>query len=394
LRGHFITGVIASCAAAALVSSSGVSAASPAPHRAEAERPVLVGFAKLSAETFVPGSEPSGSLLGTAPINGVQPPFAGQPVQGLSGVVRNADGSYLALADNGYGRKDNSADFLLRIHRIEPDFPTGRLRVRGGITLSDPHGYTHFPLTRSDRVLTGADFDPESIVRAPDGTYWIGDEFGPYVLHFDRAGRMLRKPVPVPGVKSPGSPELQPDEQPNLGGSKGLESLAISRDGERLYPLLEGTVTGDTPGDLRVYEFDRRRAAFTERRWTYRMDSPQLSVADFVTVDGTRFLAIERDNLRGDAAVVKKIHLVDLADRDQNGVSDKREVVDLLNIANPRQLGTPGTTFRFPFFTIEALTIFDARTIGVLNDNNFPFDATRAPDRADDTEFIKVRLKG
>lgn len=33
--------------------------------------PTLTGFASLPAATFVPGSEPSGSLLGTAPINGV-----------------------------------------------------------------------------------------------------------------------------------------------------------------------------------------------------------------------------------------------------------------------------------------------------------------------------------
>jgi hypothetical protein len=374
-------------AAIGLGATSAASSESRAP-----DRPTLVGFAELPAETFIPGSEPSGAALGTEPINGVQPPFAHQPVQGLSGVVRNADGSYLALSDNGYGRKNNSADFLLRINRIKPDFSGGGVRVCGGITLTDPHGFAHFPLTRADRVLTGADFDPESIVRAPDNTFWIGEEFGPYLLHFDRAGRLMQKPIPVPGVKSPGSPELQPGEQPNLGGSKGLESLAISRDGTTLYPLLEGTVTGDTAGDLRVYEFDRRRAAFTERRWTYRMETAALSVADLVTVGRDRFLTIERDQLSGDAAAIKKVYLVDLADRDQDGAADKTEVVDLLNIANPHELGTPGTTFRFPFFTIEALTVFDDRTIGVLNDNNFPFDAARVAGRADDNEFIKVRL--
>src|SRR5690348_12807381 len=49
----------------------------------------LTNFAALPALSFVPGSEPSGSLLGTAPVNGVTPPFADQPVQGFSGVQRN-----------------------------------------------------------------------------------------------------------------------------------------------------------------------------------------------------------------------------------------------------------------------------------------------------------------
>ena len=155
----------------------------------------LTNFASLAAETFVPGSEPSGAALGTTPINGVPVPFADQPVQGFSGVLRNIDGSYDVLSDNGYGTKANSADFNLRINRIAPDFRTGTVDVVGGITLTDPNGHIKTPLTRADRVLTGADLDVESFTRGSDGTYWMGDEFGPYLLHFDRAGRLLAAPV-------------------------------------------------------------------------------------------------------------------------------------------------------------------------------------------------------
>ncbi|WP_433464330.1 esterase-like activity of phytase family protein [Spirillospora sp. CA-128828] len=395
MRNSVLVGAVAACAVAALAGAGGtssVAALSGSDERIGPERPTLVGWARLPAETYAAGTEPSGSALGTEPVNGVKVPFAHQPIQGFSGIVKNEDGSFSAISDNGYGKKNNSADFLLRIHRIKPDFKRGLVRVLGGISLSDPKGLLHFPLTRADRKLTGADLDPESIVRAPDGTYWIGDEFGPYLLHFDRAGRLLQRPIPVPGVKSPNSPDLQPGEEPDIGDSKGLENLAISPDGRTLYPMLEGTVTGDTPQDLRIYEFDRRRATFTGRRWTYHMDAPKLSVADLTAIGPNRFLAIERDNLKGDAAALKKVYKVDLDDRDQDGRVDKTEAVDLLNIANPRELGTPGKTFEFPFFTIEAVTVLDDRTIGVLNDNNFPSDATRVPNRPDDDEFIAVRL--
>src|SRR5918999_5866223 len=103
-------------------------------------RASLTGFAALPATTFVPASEPSGSLLGTAPINGITPPFADQPVQGFSGVLRNPDGSYDTLSDNGYGNQANSADFVLRIHRIVPEFGSGTVDVVGGINLTDPAG--------------------------------------------------------------------------------------------------------------------------------------------------------------------------------------------------------------------------------------------------------------
>ena len=113
----------------------------------------LLRFAQLPARSFVSGSEPSGALLGTAPINGITPPFADQPVQGFSGVLRNSDGTFDVLSDNGYGAKNNSADFILRIQRIAPDFDQGTVDVVGGINLTDPDGKVPFALTRPDRVL-------------------------------------------------------------------------------------------------------------------------------------------------------------------------------------------------------------------------------------------------
>ena len=359
-----------------------------APASAAPAGPVLTSFASLPALTFVPGSEPSGAALGTAPVNGIAAPWADQPVQGFSGVLPNRDGSYHVLSDNGFGNKANSGDFLLRIHQIVPVPSTGAVDVIGGLNLTDPYAKVPFPLTRPDRVLTGSDFDVESIVRAADGSYFIGDEFGPWLLHFDRAGRLLTAPVPLPDVRAPENPA----GSPNLGGSKGFEGMAYSPDKRFLYPLLEGTVTGDTAGDLRMYEYDIARAAYTGKRWTYRLDSAANAIGDAIGVDANRFLIIERDSNQGDAAALKRIYLADRRDRNSDGVMDKTLVVDLLNIANPRRLGGFGKVFRFPFVTIEDVALLDGRTLAVLNDNNFPGSAGRTPGVADNNEFITVRL--
>ncbi|MFI7128602.1 esterase-like activity of phytase family protein [Nonomuraea sp. NPDC050153] len=356
-----------------------------------AGRATLTGFASLPAQTFVPGSEPSGSQIGTAPINGVTPPFSGQPIQGFSGIVRRGDGTFEVLSDNGYGGKANSADFLLRVHRVKPDFRAGTVNVLGGFNLSDSDGRVSWPLTRADRRLTGADFDVESIVRADDGTYWIGDEFGPFLLHFSARGTLLEAPIELPGVKAPENPTLN-GATPNLAGSKGFEGMARSADGRRLYPLLEGTVNGDPAGTLRLNEFDVRRRAYTGKRWTYRLDSPANAIGDAISVDENRFLIIERDNNQGDAAALKRVYLADRRDRDHDGAMDKTLAADLLNLANPKGLGGFGETFRFPFQTIEDVVILDDRTIGILNDNNFPFSSGRTPGRPDNDEFITVRL--
>jgi hypothetical protein len=94
--------------------------------------PTLTGFASLPAAAFVPGSEPSGSLV-TGNTNGFPAPFADQPVQGFSGIVNNGDGTFDVLSDNGYGNQANSGDFLLRVQRLAPAFADNQVDVLGGV---------------------------------------------------------------------------------------------------------------------------------------------------------------------------------------------------------------------------------------------------------------------
>ena len=348
----------------------------------------LTGWAALPAATFVSASDPSGALLGGTPSNGITPPFDDQPIQGFSGIVKNSDGTFDVISDNGYGNKANSGDFVLRIHHLGPDYGTKTVDVLGGINLTDPSSFVSWPLTRKDRVLTGSDFDIESIQRAKDGTYWLGDEFGPYLLHFDRAGRLLQAPISLPGVRAPENPE----GNPTTVSSKGFEGLAQSPDGRFLYGLLEGTVAGDPAGALRLNEFDVNRKQYTGKVYTYQLDDPANAIGDAIAVDADRFLVIERDNGQGATAKFKKIFLADRRDRNHDGKMDKTVVADLMNIADPRHLGGPADVFTFPFTTIEDVVILDDRTLGVVNDNNFPFSSGRTPGLPDNNEFIKIRL--
>ena len=166
---------------------------------------ILKGFASLPADTFADGPQSGKTITGNT--NGKTVPFASQPVQGFSGVQLGKDNSFWFLADNGYGAKSNSADFLLRIYRLDPSFRgyeangDGSVKVQSFIQLSDPNKKVPFKIvneTTTDRVLTGADFDVEAFVFGSDGTIWIGDEFGPYVLHFDATGKLLDAPIATP----------------------------------------------------------------------------------------------------------------------------------------------------------------------------------------------------
>ena len=295
------------------------------------------------------------------------------------------------MSDNGYGAKDNSADFLLRVHRIRPDFPAGTIAMVGGFDLSDPDGHVPFALTRPDRRFTGADFDVESFQRLDDGTFWFGEEFGPFLLHTDAAGRVLEPPVPLPGVSSPQDPTAQVLPA-NLGRSKGFEGMALGHDGRHLYPLLEGRLAGDPDQDLRMYQFNPHQGRYTNKQWRLRMEHRANAIGDLIAVDQHRFIVIERDGGQGAAARFKALFLLDKRDKDRDGYVDKTLLVNLMAVPDPRGIGGDGAFFRFPFVTIEDVVIVDDQTLAVLNDNNFPFSAGRTPGVPDDNEMILVRL--
>jgi hypothetical protein len=372
----------------------------------------LERFASLPADTFAPGPT-SGQFI--APTNGRVPPFVDrQPVQGISSVLRTGGGDYLVMSDNGFGAKENSPDYVLRVYRISPDFRTklggsGSIGVRGFFTLRDPQRRIPFPLVadaefypnstiqvdasiRERRLLTGGDFDIESFREAPDGTYWFGDEFGPFLIHTDASGRVLEAPYSLPGVKSPQNPLLG-GETPNLPRSRGFEGMAITPDGRTLYPMLEGALTTDLDQRrLIINEFSLRSRRYTGRQWFYRLESDAHAIGDFTAIDTKRFLVIERDNLEGAAAMFKKIYVVELDEVEDSGFLVKREVADLLQIRDPANVGGQGPTFRFPFQTIESVIPLDAARLGVLDDNNYPFSNGRVPGQPDPNEFIVIRL--
>lgn len=180
-------------------------------------------------------------------------------------------------------------------------------------------------------------------------------------------------------VRSPQNPDvLSGDAFANLGSSKGFEGGAINASKTKLYFLLEGTVQGDTPGALRINEFDLASHKYSNQLRYYRLDNPSNSIGDLAVINDNEYLVIERDNNQGTAAKFKRIYKIDLSKTDSNGYVAKEEVADLLNIKDPNDLNGDGkTTFDFPFQTIENVLVVDKNTILVANDNNYPFSTGR-----------------
>ncbi|MEW9899842.1 esterase-like activity of phytase family protein [Chitinivorax sp. PXF-14] len=185
------------------------------------DTPILAGRAVLPAATFADGPVSGQYLSGN--LNGQSAPFAKQPVQGFSAVLRNPDGSYLVMPDNGYGSIENSADFNLRVYTVASNPKTrntgdGSVKVNSFIELKDPNKQIPFTIVNqftTDRVLTGADFDIESMQRAPDGSLWFGDEFGPFLIHTDAKGVLLEAPIALPDFENTGKDIRSPQNPYN-----------------------------------------------------------------------------------------------------------------------------------------------------------------------------------
>jgi len=377
--------------------------------------------------------------LGTVPgkdgarVTNLKLPFDGQPIQGFSGIKTMADGTFWTLSDNGFGSKSNSSDAMLFLHQVKFDWANGKVEVVKNLFLSDPDKKAPFPIVlegAEQRYLTGADFDIESIQPVADG-FWIGEEFGPYILKFDTEGKLtdvVSTVVNGKPVLSPDNPTLSVPANPaakmpafNLKRSGGFEGLAMSKDGSKLYGLLEGplfqddgkveTVDGRTA--IRIIEFDTAAKGWTGRSWLYPLEEKGIAIGDFNMLDDSTALVIERDNGTGTKdkacadpkqpkpdcfeapAELKRIYKIEFNDANAGKAVRKIGYIDLLDIKDPdnkKKAGTKDGVYDMPFVTIENVDRVDATHIVVGNDNNLPFSAGRAVDKADDNEFSLLEV--
>lgn len=380
--------------------------------------PVLTGLAIMPAETFAEGP-PSGGYLRDGVRTGT-PAFRSQPIQGFSSIWPDTGEWFWALADNGYGTKQNSPDFLLRIYRVRPLFNEKRVEVDSRfVALRDPDRRVPFHVVNEDtteRLLTGADFDPESMVRMEDGSFWIGDEFGPFLLHVAEDGRVLDPPYEAPGVRSPDNPFAPPPDAGQMspatvGRSRGFEGLAWFPTRRTLVAMLEGGLASDDGKITRLLEFDPVAKRFTGVQWPLPFEQVGDSFTELVGVrrfmeapddESYVFLTIERDATQGEDARFKRVLHFAIMDRHHDPGGKVMRVVrqhpsygdwslDLLGISDPDHLGSASGTFTFPFITTEALWPMQDGSLVIVNDNNYPAKGGRSADENDHTEFIRVK---
>ena len=421
---------------------------------------VLAGHAALPTSTSVAAPKDAGPLFATAgkftaasrlrtnalgavpgisfvgdpkyPRNsGGSLPMQGQSVQGFSGIQSLGRGEFLTLTDNGFGSKINSQDALLMVHHVKADWASGKVTRTHTTFLRDPDHKVPFFIENENtttRYLTGSDFDPESI-QIVGNEWWIGDEFGPYVLRVTPQGKVLGVVETVVGGKAYKGPDHYLNGRlPNYPGdagfevrrSGGFESMAKSPDGKTIYPMFEWPLwdaqakaqeSRNGKPFTRILELDVASQRYSERQWKYQFEEAGNVAADFQMLDATTGQVVERDDATEGAgpgcpneprvdcftrpAKFKRVYKIDFNQLDADGFVKKVAFIDLTKISNPKLLARRGpneASFVLPHLGPEGLGVVDATHIVLVNDNNFPFSSGRTIGQPDDNELTLLDI--
>lgn len=283
------------------------------------------------------------TLVGTARLKGKSTDLSGLteklpgeiPHNRLGGIsaidYTGKNDEYLLLSDRGPA--DGATEYLCRFHRLKVTVQPGVKPVVTTALLS-----TTMLTDESGKSLVGSAtafddhdqsrglrFDPEGLRADRRGNVYLSDEYGPSVCGFSSSGRRTAV-LKVPSRFQIAHPAATPEDEVarNSTGRQpngGLEGLAITPDGTRLYasmqrpliqeskPAKEGIKRHGT--NTRIIEFDV--ASGRTREFLYPLDDSSNGVSEILAVNSHEFLILERDSRLGAEAVCKKIFKIDLA---------------------------------------------------------------------------------
>jgi Esterase-like activity of phytase/Bacterial Ig domain len=171
-------------------------------------------------------------------------------------------------------------------------------------------------------------YDSEGLVALPDGTFWVSDEYGPYITHFDANGFELGRLTPYknsPDNKFHKIIGYLPADLANRIKNKGMEGLTITPDGSTLVGAMQsalqepdlGTIKGANVAATRIITVNLH--TLQTKQYLYLLDNPATTGdanSEITALSNTQFLVDERDgNFEPFAA--KTLYEVDI-----NGATD------------------------------------------------------------------------
>ena len=259
--------------------------------------------------------------------------------------------------------------------------------------------------------------DTEAIVALSDGSFWVGDEYGPSLLHVGPDGLVLQRWVPTGLEKALKGADY--DVKPVLPAialrrriNRGFEAVAVSPDERWLYLVFQsplahpGVAAFENARHVRIWKLDARTGAMVGQ-FIYPLDAPatflrdqkagnvelsDVKVSEIAVIGPDRLLVLER------ISRTTKIYQVDLRPRFAVSAmhmnARTRPTIEQLSAASE-------TSDKFPVLAkalvlttddapemdrdLEGLVMLSPNEILLVTDNDFSIEGAR-------TRFWRVRL--
>ena len=295
------------------------------------------------------------------------------------------------------------------------------------ILLKDPTGQNitglpnqHFGATKEiaydqyGKVLEhGTDefgLDSEGLVALKDGTFWVSDEYGPHIVHFDADGIEIDRINAYEADERRESGYLLPLEFANRRQNRGMEGLSITPDQKTLVGIMQSTMSNPdssaSKSDLvRIVMINLENKAISQ--YLYRQENIDHSNTAIVALNQHEFLVAERDDdfYKDNPQAFKRVYKIDLlaaTDVEQIKNTEKFQQDEHLGLLIDAQtieqsvleIGWQGLAeygihpvtktlvvdlverLHYPHDKVEGLWVVDEQHLAVLNDDDYGFSET------------------
>ncbi|NEA34837.1 esterase-like activity of phytase family protein [Streptomyces sp. SID13031] len=300
--------------------------------------------------------EPLPPLAKVAGPGGTTTEISGEGFGSALAPVPGKAGSFYGLTDRGPNadapdgnKSEMLLDFTPQIGKFK--LVNGKAQLQGQITLKGPKSlggveYSGRPPHDTSEVIddvvaTNANggtpvpvardpygYDSEGLVALPDGTFWVSDEYGPYVTHFDAKGYELGRLTPYKDSPDNAYHKIigyLPPELAYRAKNKGMEGLTVTPDGSTLVGVMQSALQQPDLGGVKPANVSPSRIVtinlrtYQTKQYLYLLDNPQTTggaASEITALTNTKFLIDERDG-NFEPFAQKSLNAVDI-----NGATD------------------------------------------------------------------------
>lgn len=224
--------------------------------------------------------------------------------------------------------------------------------------------------------------DSEGLVALADGTFWVSDEYGPHIVHYNAEGIEIGRINPFAHDRR--NRHTLPAEYANRRPNRGMEGLTITPDGKTLVGIMQSALSNPDKAShksalTRIVTI--RPDSGKVQQFIYMQERKENSNSGILALDNHRFLLIERDGKFAlkQNDVMKHIYQIDLSQATdleqlplQGRISRSPQTGHLIDGQTLEQFSLNATAADFARLGIRPVQ--KQLVLDLVKENNYPHD--------------------